>query len=331
MNKKMNSPDIQPFVGLRNQHTNQFEKQATPAMPSSELRPILCEMFDLVPVEDMKTGTQQINIETFLNQLMAGIKEALIDSNNSLFNKFIEYDQNGSISQFSQHFNRIMDGNFPIGSSLETNIIKLFEVHKTDFLKLQFFVFNQNARREGKPSFKSNTDIIYEQFELLMNLLLMNMTLQYKMTDNKKYYKDNYIITNSINAIRAFLIEGLNGDIGCTKYLFSKFMVACLIKKPEMIENYELATNTAVSRQDLSDFLNKNIIKADDYIATLESHSVIFPDTLNYSETHLDHFSKLIKMLRYINMIQSVHGKLIESSESDSDATYLLLNFKPFE
>lgn len=305
------------FIGTRNAQTGQLSSQLTTHMPRAQFRHALCDMYNLVKVEDVEDKGFEFPVEKFVEELMHSIRHELQINNSQLVEQFVKFKYDGVLTLYSQKFNRLMNGELEADTPLESNLTELLLFHKNEFLKLRAVV--EHVLRPDDWWYKSNISVVYEEFQILMNLLVMYMSIQYKAINNKKYYDDGNCITSLINELKNYLLQCFNHQIAIN------LVPALFIKDYEIFNEYCLVTGEKYSPKKIQNMMH-NLL----YQTNLYDHYAPCARNLEHYQCkltteHFDHFRTVIKMLRFINMIQGVHQKLLESKTSSNEATIEIL------
>jgi hypothetical protein len=304
------------FVGTRNFQTGQISNQLTTHMPRAQFRHTLCDMYNLVKIEDVEDKGFEFPVEKFVEELMYGIRHELQVANSQLVKQFVKFKHDGVLTQYSQKFNRLMNGELEADTPLEANLTDVLMFHKNEFLTLEAVI--QHTSWNGTWSYKSNISVVYEEFQRVMNLLVMYMSIQYKAINNKKYYDDGDCITSLINQVKNYLLQFFDHPIAhnITPTLF--------IKDYKLFNEYCLVTGDKHPPEKIQKMISKLLFETNQYYSD-ECFSRLFEHVCKLSTEHLNHFKTVIKMLRFINMIQDVHQKLLESKNSPNEATIEIL------
>lgn len=304
------------FVGTRKPQTGQISNQLTTHMPRAQFRHALCDMYNLVKIEDIEDKGFEFPVEKFVEELMYGIRHELQVANSQLVKQFVKFKHDGVLTQYSQKFNRLMNGELEADTPLEANLTEVLMFHKNEFFNLEAVI--QHSSQHHNWSYKSNISVVYEEFQRVMNLLVMYMSIQYKAIDNKKYYDDGDCITSLINQIKNYLLQ-------CFDHRIAHNMIPTLfIKDYKLFNEYCLVTGNKYPPEKIQKMMSKLLYKTDKYYYD-ECFDNLYEHVCNLSTEHLNHFKTVIKMLRFINMIQDVHQKLLESKNSPDEATIEIL------
>ncbi|MHA3099382.1 hypothetical protein [Acinetobacter brisouii] len=304
------------YVGRRNHQTGQISSQLTTHMPRAQFRHALCDMYNLVKVEDVEDKGFEFPIEKFVEELMYGIRHELQLANSQLFKQFVKFKHEGVLTQYSQKFSRLMDGKLEADTPLEANLTDVLMFHKNEFLNLQAVI--KHSSRNNDWYYQSNISVVYKEFQIVMNLLVMYMSIQYKAINNKEYYDDGKCITSLINQVKTFLLK-------CFDHRIADNLIPTLfIKNYKLFNEYCLVTGDKYPPEKIQKMMSNLLDKTDKYYSN-ECFNNLYEHVCNLSTEHFDHFEIVIKMLRFINMIQDVHQKLLESKNSPDEPTIEIL------
>lgn len=304
------------FVGTRNLQTGQISNQLTTHMPRAQFRHALCDMYNLVKIEDVEDKGFEFPVEKFVEELMLGIRHELQAVNSQLVKQFVKFKHDGVLTQYSQKFNRLMNGELQADTPLEADLTDILMFHKNEFLKLEAVI--QRSSWNGDWSYQSNISVVYEEFQRVMNLLVMYMSIQYKAINNKKYYDDGGCITSLINAVKNYLVQCFDHPIA------QNIIPTLFIKDYKLFNEYCLVTGDKYPPEKIQKMMSKLLYETNKYYSD-ECFSRLFEHLCTLSTEHFNHFKTVIKMLRFINMIQDVHQKLLESKNSPDEATIEIL------
>lgn len=305
------------FIGTRNPQTGQLSSQLTTHMPRAQFRHALCDMYNLVKVENVEDTGFEFPVEKFVEELMHSIRHELQINNSQLVKQFVKFKHDGVLTLYSQKFNRLMNGELEADTPLESNLTELLMFHKNEFLKLQAAI--EHVQGPNHWWYKSNISVVYEEFQILMNLLVMYMSIQYKAINNKKYYDDGNCITSLINEIKNYLLQCFNHGIAIN------LAPALFIQDYEIFNEYCLVTGAKYTPKKIQNMMSNLLYKTNLYDYDVPRARNLEHYQCKLTTEHFDHFRTVIKMLRFINMIQGVHQKLLESKTSSNEATIEIL------
>lgn len=306
------------FIGTRNSQTGQISNQVTTHMPRAQFRHALCDMYNLVKVEEIEDKGFEFPVEKFVEELMGSIRHELQVANSQLFKQFVKFKHDGVLTLYSQKFNRLMNNELEADTPLESNLTDILMFHKNEFFKLEAVIQYVQNSYNNNWWYKSNINAVYEEFQILMNLLVMYMSIQYKAINNKKYYDDGNCITSLINEVKSYLLQCFNHGIA------KNLLPALFIIDYELFNEYCLVTGEKYTPEKIQNMMSNllyktNLYDYDVYVRNLEHYEC------KLTTEHFDHFRTVIKMLRFINMIQDVHQKLLGSKTSSNEATIEIL------
>lgn len=306
------------FIGTRNPQTGQLGNQLTTHMPRSQLRHALCDMYNLVKVEDVKDQGFELPVGKFVEELMYSIRHELQINNSQLVKQFVKFKHDGVLTLYSQKFNRLINGELEADTPLESNLTDLLMFQKNEFFKLESVIQYTHNSHTNDWRYRSNITAVHEEFKVLMNLLVMSMSIQYKAINNKKYYDDGDCITHLINDVKTYLLKCFNSGIS------THLAPALFINDYELFNEYCLVTGEKYTPEKIQKMMKNLLYKTGCYDANAYTRNLEYYECKLTTE-HFSHFRIVIKMLRFINMLQGVHQKLLESKNSSDEATIEIL------
>lgn len=293
----------------------QFTKPITGRMPLNELRTEIAEIFDLVPIEEKQDINYVINPVDLLKSFTDDVVKEINRSNENLFNKLITRQENGIFRSFEMDYERILDGELEDGNRLPNDLNEIFMHHKKHFFTLKDFTYND---KNYGLRFQSNIDNIANEFGILINILLMNITVQFKRKGSKKYFTNSKVFPADIQQIKSFLLSML-GDTSNQKLL--DFLVWSWLKEPLLVQKYEKAMDLKLSDDKKRQFVLSAISSWNDWnIPTSTDHytTYIHPE-LKLTNTLVNHYSMLLDLISYIKLVEKLHIALCKSNEDSGD------------
>lgn len=293
----------------------QFTKPITGRMPLNELRTEIAEIFDLRPIEEKQDINYVINPVDLLKSFTDDVVKEIRRSNQDLFHKLITKQENGIFRSFEMDYERILDGALEDGNRLPNDLNEIFMHHKNHFFALKDFIWNDN---NYGPKFQSNIQNIAAEFGILINILLMNITVQFKRKGSKKYFNNSTVIPTDIQEIKSFLLSML-GDRSNPKLV--DFLVWSYLEDPLLLQKYEKAMNLKLTDETKRQFLRLAISPLDhwstptssDNYCTYKHHKLLLTNSL------VDHYSILLDLISYIKLVEKLHIALCKSNEDSGD------------
>lgn len=293
----------------------QFTKPITSRMPLNELRTEIAEIFDLMPIEEKQNINYVINPVDLLKSFTDDVVKEINRSNQDLFNRLLTKQENGIFRSFEMDYERILDGELEDGNRLPNDLNEIFIHHKNIFFDLEEFIRNDNNYGH---KFQSNINNIAAEFGILINILLMNITVQFKRKGSKKYFNKNTVIPMDIQEIKSFLLNML-GDTSDRDLL--DFLVWGCLKEPSLIQKYEKAMDLKLSDDKKRQLLLSVISSWDDWNIRTSTDNYCtykYPE-IKLTNTLVNHYSMLLDLILYINLIEKLHISLCKSNEDSGD------------
>ena len=166
----------------------QFTKPITGRLTLNELRTEIAEIFDLVPIEEKQDINYVINPVDLLKSFTDNIVNEIQVANQNLFHQLTSKQENGIFRTFEMDYERILDGELEDGNRLPNDLNEIFVHHKKNFFGIKDFIWSD---KNHSHDFQSNIQNITNEFGVLVNILLMNITVQFKRKGSKKYFNNN--------------------------------------------------------------------------------------------------------------------------------------------
>lgn len=293
----------------------QFTKPITGRMPLNELRIEIAEIFDLIPIEEKQEINYVINPVDLLKSFTDNVVKEIRMSNQDLFHKLITRQENGIFRSFGMDYERILDGALEDGNRLPNDLNEIFMHHKNLFFALKDFIYNDNNHG---IRFQSNIHNVAAEFGILINILLMSITVQFKRKGSKKYFNNSTVIPTDIQEIKFFLLSMLGG--GSNQKLVDFLVWGCL-KEPLLVQKYEKAMDLKLSDEEKRQLLlsvisssdNWNVPTSTDSYCTYKHHELTLTNTL------VNHYNMLLDLISYIKLVEKLHIALCKSNEDSGE------------
>ncbi|NNH78845.1 hypothetical protein HLH17_14570 [Acinetobacter sp. ANC 5380] len=324
--EKIDESERLHFITTRDSNTGRIGKSLTEAMPYSEIRQPLCKMYKLVKQEDIGKESFQFPVQEFVSALMVAVRAEINNSSKELYLRLVNCEYLGVLTEYSQEFERLMDGKLQKNTPMESTLTRVFASQLEDFEKIDHVKRYVPNGQSANWHYISNVQEVYKEFQKLTNLLVMYMSIQYKALDNKDYYDSGNIIGMAINRIKTYLNKNFDNkianDIEWSLYVnnFDIFKEYCAVRNKVFTEeNIHQMVKQSLSVNQYSRF------EVYEYDRNKKEYSTRFT-----TEYH-DHFAQVLKMLRFVNMIETVHHKLLATKKNPNEVTIELymLNGRP--
>lgn len=305
-----------------NDELGQFTTPLTNRLPPEDFRIAVAEILNLVPIEEQNHITYVINPVDLLKSFTDNIVKEIEIANQNLFNQLTSKQEYGIFRTFEMDYERILDGELEDGNKLANDLNEIFIYHKNIFLRKKAFIYDNY---EGKN--KSNIKDVASEFGILVNILLMNITVQFKRKGAKKYFNNNRVIPADILHIKNHLLEMLDNvfqpeNFPSNKTFYScqnlkDFLVWAILEDHRQLEKYEFVTGVEITKQKIQRLLKSELRHQGSYSQT------------NYSEyKHYEllvtgdlssHYTTLLDLIAYINLVEKMHQALCKSNETTGE------------
>lgn len=306
----------------------QFTKPITGRLPLNELRTEIAEIFDLVPIEEKQDINYVINPVDLLNSFTANMLKEIHLTQQNFFNQLVSKHEDGVFRSFEMDYERILDGELEDGNKLSNDLNEIFIYHKKIFLKTNAFIHNGNKM-------VSNITNISNEFGILVNVLLMNITVQFKRKGSKKYFNNNKLIPNDILDIKNHILDLLDNVFQPPNFPENKIFYSCqnlknfliwsILENQEYLKKYELVTGVEITKPRIKALLKSEMQETG--CVTHTNYSTLTHHQISVTGDLCNHYSMLLDLLAYIKLIEKMHLALCKSNEVTGEfpAEYLFM------
>ncbi|WP_180101597.1 hypothetical protein [Acinetobacter sp. YH12126] len=285
---------------------------------------------DVVTHEDLREF--KLDIEKMLLHFTNHLVDMIKYQNNELFNRFIEYNKDGTFRLFEVFYKKLVSGRLNHSDIVASGLTGRFADLFSHYLKQLSRVPEHNYKGEITIHPLSFGDIKHpvletkENFMVLLDILIMQVVCEY-YTD-KKYFGEDEVIQDSINVMREALFKlfyylphtrgGISsGPISEKSVIEKKMSHIYLVNKwrnsKEGFEEIKRLMQHSYTTQEMAGLLNSLCVK------NAYDNGMCFDDTLGYSE--MFYFDILVELMGYLNCFEQMYLKLKEQAVLNDSET----------